>query len=66
MAQQVRGGSCSVLGVMLESNIVAGNQKLPADLSQLTYGQSITDACIDLSTTESLLEQLAAAVPVMV
>jgi 3-deoxy-7-phosphoheptulonate synthase len=51
---------------MLESNIVAGNQKLPADLSQLTYGQSITDACIDLATTESLLEQLAAAVPVAV
>jgi len=66
VAQQVRGGSRSVLGVMLESNIVAGNQKLPADLSQLTYGQSITDACIDLSTTESLLEQLAAAVPVTV
>jgi len=66
VAQQVRGGSRSVLGVMLESNIVAGNQKLPADLSQLTYGQSITDACIDLATTESLLEQLAAAVPVAV
>ena len=66
VAQQVRGGSRSVLGVMLESNIVAGNQKLPADLSQLTYGQSITDACIDLATTESLLEQLATAVPVAV
>ena len=66
VADQVRQGSTSVLGVMLESNLVAGNQKLPADLSQLAYGQSITDACIDLSTTEQLLEQLAAAVPVPV
>ena len=66
VADQVRQGSTSVLGVMLESNLVEGNQKLPADLSQLAYGQSITDACIDLSTTEQLLEQLAAAVPVPV
>ncbi|MEB3241373.1 MAG: 3-deoxy-7-phosphoheptulonate synthase [Synechococcus sp.] len=66
VAAQVRAGSRSVLGVMLESNIVAGNQKLPSDLSQLTYGQSITDACIDLATTETLLQQLAAAVPVTV
>ena len=66
VAAQVRAGSRSVLGVMLESNIVAGNQKLPSDLSPLTYGQSITDACIDLTTTETLLQQLAAAVPVTV
>jgi 3-deoxy-7-phosphoheptulonate synthase len=50
------------MGVMLESHLVAGNQKIPADLSQLTYGQSITDACIDLPTTLELLEELAAAV----
>jgi 3-deoxy-7-phosphoheptulonate synthase len=47
---------------MLESHLVAGNQKIPADLSALTYGQSITDACIDLPTTLDLLEELAAAV----
>ena len=62
VAQQVRGGSTHVMGVMLESHLVAGNQKIPADLSQLTYGQSITDACIDLATTADLLDQLAAAV----
>ncbi len=62
VAQQVRGGSRHVMGVMLESHLVAGNQKIPADLSQLTYGQSITDACIDLATTEGLLDELAAAV----
>jgi 3-deoxy-7-phosphoheptulonate synthase len=41
---------------------VEGNQKLTADLSQLTYGQSITDACISLETTDALLSQLAGAV----
>jgi 3-deoxy-7-phosphoheptulonate synthase len=62
IAEQVRAGSQHVMGVMLESHLVAGNQKIPADLSQLTYGQSITDACIDLPTTLALLEELAAAV----
>ena len=41
--------------VMLESNINAGNQKIPADLSQLKYGVSVTDACIDWETTEHAL-----------
>jgi 3-deoxy-7-phosphoheptulonate synthase len=64
VASQVRNGSKAILGVMLESHLVAGNQKLPADLNKLTYGQSITDACIDLATTESLLNDLAATVAV--
>ena len=55
------------MGVMIESHLVAGSQKIPNDLSQLdvkalTYGQSITDACIDLGSTRELLAQLAAAV----
>ena len=62
VADQVRSGSTHVMGVMLESHLVAGNQKIPADLAQLTYGQSVTDACIDLATTLELLEELAAAV----
>jgi 3-deoxy-7-phosphoheptulonate synthase len=62
VAAQVVDGSVHVMGVMLESHLVAGSQKIPADLSQLTYGQSITDACIDLATTLELLEELAAAV----
>jgi len=62
LAQQVRGGSTAVMGVMLESHLVAGNQKIPADLRQMTFGQSITDACIDLATTTELLAELAAAV----
>ena len=44
------------------SPLVAGSQKIPSDLSQLTYGQSITDACIDLATTSEVLETLAEAV----
>jgi 3-deoxy-7-phosphoheptulonate synthase len=50
------------MGVMLESHLVAGNQPIQPDLQRLTYGQSVTDACIDLATTEALLEQLADAV----
>ena len=67
VAEQLRGGSRHVMGVMIESHLVAGSQKIPNDLSQLdvkalTYGQSITDACIDLGSTRELLAQLAAAV----
>jgi 3-deoxy-7-phosphoheptulonate synthase len=62
VAEQLRAGSRHVMGVMIESHLVAGNQKIPADLAQLTYGQSITDACIDLASTRAVLEQLAAAV----
>ena len=62
VADQVRGGSVHVMGVMLESHLVEGNQKISADLSQLTYGQSVTDACINLPTTLALLDELAAAV----
>ena len=50
------------MGVKIESNLVEGNQKLNSDLSKLTYGQSVTDACINFSTTEVLLEELAESV----
>jgi 3-deoxy-7-phosphoheptulonate synthase len=62
VAEQVAAGSRHVMGVMLESHLVAGNQKICADLSQLTYGQSVTDACIDTATTADVLDGLAAAV----
>jgi 3-deoxy-7-phosphoheptulonate synthase len=62
VAEQLRAGSRHVMGVMIESHLVAGNQKIPADLSQLTYGQSITDACIDLGVTREVLAELAGAV----
>tara|TARA_B100000700_G_C14962074_1_gene817018 strand:+ start:119 stop:1195 length:1077 start_codon:yes stop_codon:yes gene_type:complete len=59
---QISNGSSYVMGVMLESHLVAGNQKLTDDLSRLTYGMSITDACIDINTTKNLLADLAMAV----
>jgi 3-deoxy-7-phosphoheptulonate synthase len=40
---------------MIESNIEAGNQPIPADLSQLRYGCSVTDACVDWATTETMI-----------
>ena len=53
--QQVVGGNESISGVMIESNLDAGNQKISSDPSQLKYGVSITDACIDWKTTEKIL-----------
>jgi 3-deoxy-7-phosphoheptulonate synthase len=53
--QQVVDGNNSISGVMIESNLEAGSQKIPADLSQLKYGVSITDACIDWDTTEKII-----------
>ena len=55
VAHQIMEGNQSIVGVMLESNLHAGNQPIPADLSQLKYGVSVTDACIDWPTTEKLL-----------
>ncbi len=61
IAKQIADGSREIFGVMLESNLVEGAQKLSKGKA-LTYGQSITDACIDWATTEELLGELAAAV----
>jgi len=62
VVSQVKQGSIHIMGVMLESHLVEGNQKLSGKLSDLTYGQSITDACIDIDTTARLLEELASVV----
>ncbi len=48
-------GDRSIIGAMLESNLVEGSQKFPQPLDQLRYGQSITDACMDWETTEKLI-----------
>ncbi len=60
VTSQVLEGNRSIMGLMLESNLHAGNQSIPADLSQLKYGVSITDACIDWETTEELLGEIHA------
>jgi 3-deoxy-7-phosphoheptulonate synthase len=61
VAAQVAKGSDSIVGVMLESNLVAGAQRLVPGES-LTYGQSITDACIGWDETTALLRELSEAV----
>ena len=60
LATQVAGGSRTIIGFMLESNLVAGAQKHTPGLP-LIYGQSITDACLAFEETVPVLEQLAAA-----
>ena len=54
---QVREGNRSIVGLMIESNIEAGNQSIPADLSQLKYGCSVTDACVDWDTTAEMIRK---------
>ena len=61
LCEQIQGGEQAIKGVMLESHLVEGNQGI-GDGAELTYGQSITDACLALEDTVPLLEQLAAAV----
>lgn len=57
--RQRANGDTSIIGTMLESNLVAGNQSFPQPLDQLVRGQSITDKCIDWPTTEALLHEAA-------
>jgi 3-deoxy-7-phosphoheptulonate synthase len=64
VAVQIAAGNRNIIGVMVESNLVAGAQKLvPGQpLGNLVYGQSITDACIEWKETHALLAELAKAV----
>jgi 3-deoxy-7-phosphoheptulonate synthase len=61
IAAQVAAGNEAIVGVMLESFLVAGRQDHDGG-APLVYGQSITDACIDWETTSAVLEELATAV----
>ncbi|GGI13955.1 phospho-2-dehydro-3-deoxyheptonate aldolase [Galliscardovia ingluviei] len=58
IAQRLAAGEQGITGIMMESFLVAGNQK-PAPLDQLTYGQSVTDRCVPWDKTAQLLEVLA-------
>jgi len=63
IADQIRNGETGIVGVMIESNINEGNQKVPPEgPSGLKKGVSITDACIDWESTVDTLENLASAV----
>ena len=59
VTNQILEGNRSIIGIMIESNLKAGNQKIPANLNDLEYGVSITDACIDWETTEASLKEMA-------
>ncbi|MEG1212556.1 MAG: 3-deoxy-7-phosphoheptulonate synthase, partial [Leclercia sp.] len=58
---QVAGGEKAIIGVMIESHLVEGNQNLEGS-EPLVYGKSVTDACIGWDDTETVLRQLANAV----
>ncbi len=58
VAQQIIDGNQSIIGLMLESHLFEGNQKITTDPKELKYGVSITDACISWETTENLLRDL--------
>jgi 3-deoxy-7-phosphoheptulonate synthase len=57
-ADQIVNGNQSIVGFMVESNLEWGNQPIPADLSELKHGVSVTDACVDWSTTEDMIRGL--------
>jgi 3-deoxy-7-phosphoheptulonate synthase len=60
--QQIKSGSPHIVGVMIESHLIAGNQSIPDNGQPPIYGQSITDACVDWDTTKTMLHDLANAV----
>ena len=62
IAQQIEAGKDNIIGVMIESHLIAGNQSLSDRRNSLTYGQSITDACVNWETTKQMLRSLAKSV----
>lgn len=59
ISHQIIDGNQSIIGIMVESNIGAGNQKISSNRDELTYGVSVTDACIDWPTSEKALRDMA-------
>ncbi len=59
ICSQIANGNKNIVGVMIESNLQAGNQKIS---NQMEYGKSITDACVDFEETKVFLENLSTAV----
>ena len=59
IANQILEGNQSIVGLMVESHLKFGNQKIPANLDDLEYGVSITDGCISWETTEESIREMA-------
>jgi 3-deoxy-7-phosphoheptulonate synthase len=55
VTRQILDGNESIIGLMMESNLHAGNQPIPKDIGDLKYGVSVTDGCIDRETTEDCI-----------
>ena len=62
LSEQISNGSKDIASVMIESNLVEGNQKISSNMSDLVYGQSVTDSCVGLEDTEKILSMFADAV----
>jgi len=58
IGNQIVEGNQSIVGLMVESNLEWGNQSIPANLADLKYGVSVTDACVDWATTENMVCEL--------
>jgi 3-deoxy-7-phosphoheptulonate synthase len=58
---QIAAGNTSIMGAMIESNLLAGSQAFPQPLENLKRGVSITDGCIDWPTTEALIREVHAS-----
>ena len=60
VSQQIINGNESIVGMMIESHLMFGRQDIPKELSQLEYGKSVTDGCIDWATTETAVRKMHA------
>ena len=60
VSQQIIDGNESIVGMMIESHLKFGRQDIPKELSQLEYGKSVTDGCIDWATTETAVRKMHA------
>jgi len=58
VANQILEGNTSIIGLMIESNLRAGNQAIPGNLDELEYGVSVTDGCIAWESTEQCLRSM--------
>jgi len=58
---QIKAGNTSIMGAMVESNLLAGSQPFPQPVERLRRGVSITDGCIDWPTTEALVREVHSA-----
>ena len=59
ISSQIVAGNKSIFGIMLESNLFSGNQKILDNQNEMKYGVSVTDGCIDWEETQSVLRRLA-------